>query len=80
MLGYHIRSIDDATNLARLCGQFAETGLEIDINYGRYIIDGYSILGIFSLMGHTVSIELRSDDETIKKEFEEKLRKITPSE
>lgn len=77
MLSFDIRGLDEASKLARLCGQYADTGLEIDIRYGRYVIDGQSILGIFSLMGHTVSIELRSHDETLVKSFEEQFQGLS---
>ncbi len=69
-LTYRIQSLDDASNLARLCGKYADTGLEIDVGYGRYVIDGFSTLGIFSLIGHTVSIELRATDGELIDMFE----------
>ena len=47
--------------------------VEVDVLHGRQIIDGYSILGLYSLLGNTVSIEARCASEKRYKEFEEGL-------
>lgn len=70
MISYYIGSSDNAERLVRLCRKY---DFDIDIMYGRYIIDGKSILGVMSLVGNTVGIDLMTYDENIKEEFKKKL-------
>lgn len=70
MISYYIGSSDNAGRLVRLCRKY---DFDIDIMYGRYIIDGKSILGVMSLVGNTVGIDLMTYDENIKEEFKKKL-------
>ena len=47
-----------------------------DLCYGRYIVDGCSLLGVLSLVSHTVDIWLPSMNETIIKNFTDEIEKI----
>lgn len=75
MLNYNLDSVQAANKLVQLCEKYHED-MDIDIVHGRYIIDGCSMLGVHSLIGHIVSIEPQTDDENLKSEFGEELEKI----
>lgn len=70
MISFYLGSSDDAERLTNLCRKY---NFDIDVVHRRYIIDGKSILGIMSLVGNTVGIDLMTDDEDIKEEFRKKL-------
>lgn len=70
MISFYLGSSDDAEHLINLCRKY---NFDIDVVHRRYIIDGKSILGIMSLVGNTVGIDLITDDEDIKEEFRKKL-------
>lgn len=70
MISYYIGSGDNAERLVSLCRKY---DFDIDIMHRRYIIDGKSILGVMSLVGDTIGIDLMTDDENIKEEFKKKL-------
>lgn len=55
MLSYNIKTFDDAEKLVRLCRSYQD---DIDVLHGRYIIDGKSSLGVLSLVGHVVGIDI----------------------
>lgn len=75
MVSYYLSSSDDAERLVALCREYDN---DIDVAYQRYTVDGKSILGVMSLIGHTVGIMFfpERDPEIIKlqEEFEKKLR------
>lgn len=75
MLSFNIDSGESASKLIHLCEKYHDR-MEIDVIHGRYVIDGCSTLGVHSLVGHTVSFELGSDDNDIIKQFGEDLEKI----
>ena len=75
MFSYNIDSFESAGKLVRLCEKYHDK-MEIDVLCGRYIIDGCSTLGVHSLVGHTVSLELGTDDNDVIKRFGEDLEKI----
>lgn len=66
MISYEINSLDDAKKLNDICNKYNE---DIDIIYQRQIIDGKSYLGIASLIGHIVGVEIITDDEKVKEMF-----------
>lgn len=75
MLSYNIDSCESAGKLIHLCEKYHDK-MDIDVIHGRYIIDGCSMLGVHSLIGHIVSIEPQTDDENLKSEFGKELEKI----
>ena len=75
MFNYSIDSFDSPGKLLRLCEKYHDK-MEIDVLCGRYIIDGCSTLGVHSLVGHTVSFELGTDDNDVIKRFGEDLEAI----
>lgn len=71
MVSYFIKDVDSAKKLVSICEKYKEA--EIDVIYGRQIIDGKSILGVISLMGRMVSLKVNSANEDDEKNFEEEI-------
>lgn len=71
MVSYFIKDVDSAKKLVSVCEKYEEA--EIDVIYGRQIIDGKSILGVMSLMGRMVSLKVNSANEDDEKNFEEEI-------
>lgn len=75
MLNYNIDSVKSAEKLIRLCEKYHDD-MDIDIMHGRYIIDGCSLLGVHSLIGHMVSVDPQTDNKNLVEKFGEDLEKI----
>lgn len=76
MLSYNINSFEAANRLTKMCDKYKDV-VAIDVIYGRYTVDGSSILGVHSLSGHIVSIDPQTTDKNILKQIEDDLQKIT---
>lgn len=70
MISFNIDTNGNAGKLVKIARKYEE---DIDVICGRYIIDAKSILGILSLMGEKVNIKIHTDDENVKKKFEEEV-------
>lgn len=64
MLSYNLDSLESAEKLVKMCQKYKGL-MDIDIICGRYIIDAYSMLGVHSLIGRTVSIDPQTDREEL---------------
>lgn len=73
MIGYNIADIESAERLAVFCRKFDE---DVNVNYGRLTVDGKSLLGILSVSGNHVSVEILTENEEIKKRFENGILKL----
>lgn len=73
MLNCKLNNIRDAQDLVWFCMNFDE---DIDVLYQRQVIDGKSILGVMSLIGNTVTIEMLSNDDNAKANFEKEFAKF----
>lgn len=60
MLSFHIKNQDDILRLVKAC---REVDCDVDILYQRQVIDGKSVLGVASLMGHIVTINTNNEEE-----------------
>ncbi len=76
MLSCRLSDVNTAEQLVVICRQFQE---DIDVIHGRYVIDGKSTLGVVSLIGNIVSLEINTSNEQIKKEFEKEIIKLNES-
>lgn len=76
MLSYNINSIESAAKLIHLCEKYHDR-VDVDVIYGRYIIDGCSMLGVHSLIGNIVSLELQTDNKEIMNQFKKDLEEIS---
>ena len=68
MLSFNIDSMKSAKKLIHLCEKYHDR-MEVDVIHGRYIIDGCSMLGVHSLLGHTVTLEPQTDDKKLVEQF-----------
>lgn len=75
MLNYNIDSFDAAGKLVKMCEKY-KGQMDIDVVCGRQIIDGYSVLGVHSLIGHVVSLEPQTDDQELIGKFKKDLEMI----
>lgn len=71
MVSYFIKDEYSAKKLVSICEKYEDA--EIDVIYGRQIIDGKSILGVMSLMGRMVSLKVNSRNEDDENNFEEEI-------
>ena len=61
--------------LCRICEKYNEY-FDVDVEYGRYIVDGASILALTSMLGHIVKIVPNTNDEKILNQYWEEVEKI----
>lgn len=69
MISYLIKDEKSAKKLVNICEKYEDS--DIDVIYGRQIIDGKSILGVMSLMGRMVTIKINNEEN--EKEFEKEI-------
>lgn len=70
MIPFDLDSIEKAKKLVNICERYKDD-FDIDVIYGRQVIDGTSILGVISLVGHVVSINTSFDNNDRYLEFKE---------
>lgn len=75
MLNYNIDSVQSAEKLIRLCEKYHDD-MDIDIMHGRTVVDGCSLLGVTSLIGHFVTVKPNGKDENAVQMFAEELERI----
>lgn len=61
MIFLNLDKLETAGKLTKICEKYSKY-MGIDVTYGRYIIDGCSILGVTSLLGNIVKLKPRTDD------------------
>lgn len=77
MLNYNLDSVQSAERLVRLCEKYRDDmELDIDVTHGRQTVDGRSLLGVISLIGHFVTVKPQTDDKSIAERFSEDLERI----
>lgn len=77
MLNYNLDSVQSAERLIRLCEKYRDDiGLDIDIIHGRQTVDGCSLLGVTSLIGHFVTVKPNGKDENAVQRFSEELERL----
>lgn len=77
MLNYNLDSLQSAEKLVRLCEKYRdEMELDIDVIYGRQTVDGCSLLGVTSLIGHFVTVIPIGRDKDKIQQFAEELETV----
>ena len=77
MLNYNLDSVQSAEKLVRLCEKYRdEMELDIDVIYGRQTVDGCSLLGVTSLIGHFVTVNPIGRDKDKIHRFAEELETV----
>ena len=72
MLNYNIDSVQSAEKLIRLCEKYRDD-TEVDVICGRQTVDGRSLLGVMSLIGHFVTVKPQTDNEDVINKFSDDL-------
>lgn len=75
MLSFNLDSKESAEKLIRLCEKYRDDA-EVDVICGRQTVDGRSLLGVISLIGHFVTVKPQTDDKSIVDRFGEDLERI----
>lgn len=75
MLSFNIYSKESAEKLIRLCISHRD-GTEVDVTCGRQTVDGRSLLGVMSLIGHFVTVRPVTNDSDVAERFSEDLERI----
>lgn len=71
----NLDTIKKCEDLARICQKY-QNKINVDICYGRYLVDGCSVLGVMSLLLHEAEIWIPKTDEIVTKKFEEEIAEI----
>lgn len=72
MLSFNIDSRESAEKLIRLCDKYRDD-TEVDVICGRQTVDGRSLLGVMSLIGHFVTVKPQTDNEDVINKFSDDL-------
>ena len=75
MIAYNLKDFNSARYLVDCCEKFKEK-FDTDIIFGRYTVDGCSMLGVQSLVGHIVSVDPQTDDKFMIEELKQLLNDI----
>ena len=75
LIAYNLKDFKAARYLVNCCERFKED-FETDIIFGRYTVDGCSILGVQSLVGHIVTVDPQTDDKAVIEELKQLLNDI----
>ena len=68
----NLNNIDDAKEFCEIA---TKQSFNIDLISGRYVIDGKSILGIFSLdLSHNITVSINSNDSAKVDKFIEEIK------
>ena len=72
MLSFNLDSKESAEKLIRLCEKYRDD-TEVDVICGRQTVDGRSLLGVMSLIGHFVTVKPQTDNEDVINKFSDDL-------
>lgn len=61
MIFIHIDSLETVNHLVKICDKYNQH--DIDVVYGRHVVDARSYLGVCSLLGKIVKIMPITDDQ-----------------
>lgn len=75
MLSFNLDSKESAEKLIRLCEKYRDD-TEVDVICGRQTVDGRSLLGVMSLIGHFVTVRPVTNDSDVAERFSEELEGI----
>ena len=73
MIAYNLNDFYAAIHLVKCCEKFKDK-FDVDIGYGRYIVDGCSILGVQTIVGHIVSVNPQTEDQEMISQFISELK------
>lgn len=66
MISYSLNTIDDAEKLVDICKRYKkEYQMDTDVCFAQYTVNGCSLLGVTSLLGHFVTLQPVGDFDSI---------------
>lgn len=75
MIFMELNTLGNVNDICNVCNKYKDK-IDVDIEYGRYIIDGCSILAVSSLLGKTIKICPITEDNLLKTYFTNDIKKI----
>jgi len=75
MIAYNLNTLQSAETLVSICNKYKKD-MDINVIHGRNTVDGCSILGVMSLIGHIVSIEVITNDNILKDKFRKEVQNM----
>ncbi len=73
-----INTVESARDFANACDKFDD---DVDVYYGRYIVDGRSLLGILSFdLMKTLNVRINTDDQAVIWKFANAISRFTVAE
>lgn len=75
MIFIKLDSLETVNKLVGICESYKEK-MDVDIVYGRFTLDGCSILAVVSCMGNIVKIMPNTDDDLLLSYFIKDIEKI----
>lgn len=75
MIFMNIDTLQTAEKLTKVCDRYRDN-MCIDVEHGRYTVDGCSVLGVFSLSGNIVKVVPNTDDPDILNAFVKEIKDI----
>ena len=60
MIGYNLKDLQAAEKLVNICNKYPE--LQIDCIRGKYVVDPRSVLGLMSVVGGFVGLDIPQDN------------------
>lgn len=73
MLSCKLDTIETAKRLVGICDKYDE---DIDVIHRRQVIDGKSLVGVISLVGNIVSLDIITNDSDVKDNFEKDIMSL----
>lgn len=71
MIAYDIKNEKEMLKLVNICNKYNE---DINVYYQKQIIDGKSVLGVASMIGKIVGVEIETDDNEVKEKFAKEIK------
>lgn len=69
-----INTIENAKNFSKICERFLP---DVDVYYGRYIVDGRSILGILSFdLTKPLNVKIHTGDGKVIRHFADEIERF----
>ena len=77
MINYNLDSVQSAEKLVRFCEKCRdEMEMDVDVTHGRQTVDGFSLLGVTSLIGRFVTVVPNTTDKEMLQRFAEELERL----
>lgn len=76
MLFLKLNALDDVNKLCNICNKYKDK-MDVDIKYGRYIVDGCSVLAVSSLIGKLLKVcPVKNNDNLLLSYFTKDIKEL----